>query len=206
MFLAIYAAVMGVLALRHRFVIGAVGVGLFGVIGAWAAASRRSGAPWHVVLPSVVGAAAGIGALWLLRRSFDRPPVDGTATADGDRTSATDRRQFLYRSGTLLGGLAAGAALFGGVGRWLGGRFTATESRADVVLPTAAEPLRRAAADGRRRRRGDDPVRHAERQVLPHRHGAHRAPGPHRGLHADDQGHGRQGDLRCPTTTCWPAR
>ena len=140
-FLAIYAAVMGILALRHRFILGAVGIGLFGVIGAWAASSRRSGAPWHVVVPSVVGAAAGIGALWLLRRAVDRPPVTATTATGEAPQGASGRRQFIYRSGTLLGGLAAGAALLGGVGRWLGGRFTATESRADVVLPTPAEPL-----------------------------------------------------------------
>ena len=53
----------------------------------------------------------------------------------------TDRRQFLRHSGAVLATLAAGAALVGGVGRRLGGRFTAAQSRAAVVLPTAAERL-----------------------------------------------------------------
>ena len=39
-FLAVYAAVVGIVALRHRLVLGIVGIGLFGVIGVWAASSR----------------------------------------------------------------------------------------------------------------------------------------------------------------------
>ena len=69
--LALYAGVVGVIALRHRFVVGAVGVGVFGAIGSWAATSRRAGAPWHVVAPSVLGSVAGIGALWLIHQSLE---------------------------------------------------------------------------------------------------------------------------------------
>ena len=129
--LAVYAGVVGVVALRHRFVLGAVGVGLFGVVGAWAASSRRAAAPWHVVVPSVLGAAAGIAALWLIRRSL-------TATAS---PVADDRREFLRRSGVLLGALAIGATFVGAVGRRLGGRFTAAESRAAVRLPAPGQRL-----------------------------------------------------------------
>ncbi len=136
--LALYAGVVGVIALRHRFVVGAVGVGVFGAIGSWAATSRRAGAPWHVVAPSVLGSIAGIGALWLIHRSLN--PAEGEATETGDGT-ATDRRQFLHRSGVLLGGLFAGAAIVGGLGRRLGTRFTATESRAAVTLPPPIERL-----------------------------------------------------------------
>jgi DMSO/TMAO reductase YedYZ molybdopterin-dependent catalytic subunit len=136
-FLAVYAAVVGIIALRHRLVAGVIGIGLFGVIGVWAAASRRASTPWHAVLPSVIGAAAGIGALVLLHRSSHREPVEASPSApDG-----TGRRQFLYRSGTLLGMLALGAGVVGAAGRRLGQRFTAAESRADVVLPGATEVL-----------------------------------------------------------------
>ena len=120
-FLAVYAGVVGVVALRHRFVIGAIGVGLFGAIGSWAASSRRTGAPWHVVVPSVLGAAAGIGALWLIRESLRPAPATVETATD---QAGTDRRQFLRHSGAVLAGLAAGAALLGGLGRRLGGRFT----------------------------------------------------------------------------------
>ncbi len=121
---------MGVVALRHHFVAGVVGIGLFGLIGTWAASSRRASAPWHVVLPSLIGAAAGIGALWLIRRSLSTI-----------RREPTERRQFLHRSGTLLGGLAIGAVGVAALGRRLGGRFTASESRAGVRLPTPDEAL-----------------------------------------------------------------
>ena len=81
-FLAVYAAIVGVVALRHRLVLGVVGIGLFGVIGVWAASSRRASTPWHAVLPSVLGAAAGIAALVLIDRSLHRQPVD-QAACDG---------------------------------------------------------------------------------------------------------------------------
>ncbi len=136
-FLAIYAGVVGIVALRHRLVVGLVGVGLFGVIGVWAASSRRASAPWHVVLPSVVGAAAGIAALLLVHQSLQRQPDVTTATD----AAGTGRRDFLHRSGVVLGALTVGAAAVGTAGRWLGQRFTATESRAAVRLPRAVVPL-----------------------------------------------------------------
>ena len=67
---------------------------------------RRAGAPARrgtSSLPSVLGAAAGIGALWLIRRSLST-----TASPVAD-----DRREFLRRSGVLLGALALGATFVG---------------------------------------------------------------------------------------------
>ena len=58
-------------------------------------------------------------------------------TPDG----ATDRRQFFRSSGAVLGALTGLAALTGAVGRRLGSRFSAAESRADVVLPPPVQPL-----------------------------------------------------------------
>ena len=136
--LTIYAGVVGIIAMRHRFVVGAVGVALFGVIGAWASLSRRIETPWHVAIPSVVGAAAGVGALSLLAASSRSPEPEPVGPA---REGASDRRAFLRHSGRLLGGLAASAVLLGAAGRWLGGRFTAATSRDDVALPEAPEPL-----------------------------------------------------------------
>jgi DMSO/TMAO reductase YedYZ molybdopterin-dependent catalytic subunit len=134
--LVVYAGIVGLVALRRHFLVGVVGVGLFGVIGAWAALSRRIAPPWHVALPSVIGAAAGIGALWLVRESVrqrEEQPVSGPG--------GTDRREFLRHSGVLLAGLAATAAVVGVAGRWLGSRFAAAASRAGVTLPRPATPL-----------------------------------------------------------------
>lgn len=146
--LAIYSMVMGFVALRHRFAIGVVGVGLFGAIGAWAASSRRSGAPWHVAVPSVAGAIAGMAALWLVHASVQARAANRAATDASDESTETvlaadtsGRRRFLGQSAGLLAGLATAAGLVGYAGRWLGSRFTAGESRADVVLPGAGEAL-----------------------------------------------------------------
>jgi DMSO/TMAO reductase YedYZ molybdopterin-dependent catalytic subunit len=138
-FLAFYAAVVGVVALRHRLVLGVVGIALFGVIGVWASSSRRAAAPWHAVVPSVLGALAGIGALVLVDRSLHRQPA--ATTPSGDAAGRSGRRQFLHTSGALVAALAVGAGLVGAAGRRLGQRFTAAESRADVRLPAATERL-----------------------------------------------------------------
>ncbi len=135
--LGVYAAVVGVIALRRRFAYGVAGVTVFGAIGAWAALSRRTSAPVHVALPSVAGALAGIGALWLIHQRLTRSPQGTPVSPDG----ATDRRQFFRSSGAVLGALTGLAALTGAVGRRLGSRFSAAESRADVVLPPPVQPL-----------------------------------------------------------------
>jgi DMSO/TMAO reductase YedYZ molybdopterin-dependent catalytic subunit len=135
--LGIYAAVVGIVALRRNFVAGLVGIAVFGAIGTWAALSRRISAPLHVALPSIAGALAGIGALWVIRmRLIDQPEAESAPPE-----TATGRRQLLQRAGAVLGALAGLAAVTGAAGRRLGSRFSAAESRADVVLPPAAEPL-----------------------------------------------------------------
>ena len=144
--IAIAAMGTGIAALRHRLVYGVIGVGLFGLVGIWAASSRRTAVPWHVVVPGVAGALAGIGALSLLHASTTRraPGTDAdadTATVVPIRAGGTDRRQFLQHTGLLLGGLAVAAGAVGSTGRWLRSRFTAAESRAAVVLPTPTEAL-----------------------------------------------------------------
>ena len=140
--LAIYAGIVGVIALRHRLVAGVIGIGLFGVVGVWAASSRRAAAPWHVVLPSVVGTFAGIGALMLVHRSLHtQQPTPATSGDDDGRHAASGRRQFLQRAGTLLAALSLGAAAVAAAGRRLGQRFTAAESRAAVRLPRPVRQL-----------------------------------------------------------------
>ena len=98
-FLAVFAIVMGVLALRRRW-IGYAGLAAFGLIGV-AAAMTRPTADTLSPLPSIVGVAAGAGALRLLLgepRDASRPVVESPL--------AFDRRRFLL-AGLALGGTAA---------------------------------------------------------------------------------------------------
>jgi ABC-type uncharacterized transport system permease subunit len=79
--LGLYAAAVGVIALRRRFAVGIAGVAIFGAIGAWAALSRRTSAPAHAALPSVIGALAGIGALWLIHQRQSASLARATASS-----------------------------------------------------------------------------------------------------------------------------
>ena len=155
--LAVFAVAVGIRA-RRRPAAGAAGIGLFGVIGA-AAALTRPGAGPADVLPSVLGAAAAVGALLLLVRRRAAPATPGAerepalvgapaAAAPGglraelvrfDRKGGAgfDRRGFLVAGA----GVGAVAALAGFGGRKLQGvRFDAAGSRADIRLPAAASP------------------------------------------------------------------
>lgn len=146
-FAAVFGFVLGVLAGR-RFVFGAVGIGLFGAVGVWAA-GQEVGAPWWAGAPSVIGAVIGIGALALLLATIPHAAHPGFADrvvgsrqpAEGEPTeSPTDglfaRRGFLKMSGAVVvvGGLAATG------GRWLQGRFSAAASRLSVTLPKPKQP------------------------------------------------------------------
>lgn len=161
--LAVYAAIVGVLAFRWRLVAGLVGIATFGALGAWAALAARTDPGATVAVPSVVGAlAAGLVLAVLVRASqIGRPaaasaagpdadagaaPPDGDADpslpvielrAAGTNRPVTDRRRFL----ALTGGAAVVAGATFAVGRRLGARFDAAASRASVVLPRALRPL-----------------------------------------------------------------
>jgi DMSO/TMAO reductase YedYZ molybdopterin-dependent catalytic subunit len=153
MFLLTYAAVIGAISFRSRIVLGVIGIGAFGVIGAYAALSRRVGGSLTDAIPSTVGAVVGAVGLWSVHRIARPvlPTLAPGASAEVDDSvpggmSATGvgqvtRRQVLIRSGGLLAALALGGAAAGVVGRAIKARFSAAESRANVVLPTASEPL-----------------------------------------------------------------
>jgi DMSO/TMAO reductase YedYZ molybdopterin-dependent catalytic subunit len=107
------------------------------------------GGSFSDTLPSIIGAASGAGALWLAY-SVARPILPATVAArdvtedvDAAReaTTGVTRRQVLIRSGGLLAALALAGAGAGAVGRALKNRFSAAESRADLTLPAAADPL-----------------------------------------------------------------
>ncbi|SFK39183.1 molybdopterin-dependent oxidoreductase [Geodermatophilus ruber] len=119
------AAGLGVLALRHPRA-GAAGVVLLGGLGAVAALTGPAGSPLDV-LPSLVGAGAGVLALRLLADPLTAPPA-----AQGRAGAGLDRRRFL---------LTAGAALVaGGSGRFLQQRLDVAGDRSGLTLPAPASP------------------------------------------------------------------
>lgn len=129
--LAIYAVVVGVIAVRGHLRAGLVGVGLFGVLGAAAALTARAGRGPAAAIPSIAGALAGAVALWILTRRVGARPTTAV------EPSAGDRRAFM-RAALGLTAVGVGAAA---TGRWLGARFSAVADRAQVVLPRARRPL-----------------------------------------------------------------
>jgi len=76
--LAVAAAVVGVLALR-RLRYGVAGIGLFGLAGVLAAATRP-GATWAYPFPSILSALAGMAVLAVLRRSLATPGTTAEIT------------------------------------------------------------------------------------------------------------------------------
>ncbi|MFE9539687.1 molybdopterin-dependent oxidoreductase [Streptomyces sp. NPDC006691] len=162
--LALFAMLLGVIALRYRK-IGALGVLLFGVVGALAATSRPDSTGAADALPSVVGTVVAAGLLfWLigrLRRPRPTLHAGGTAaepsgssagavaTADDDETAGRppaadavgegwDRRGFVVAA-TATAAASTGA---GWLGLSLNGSSgqSAVASRSKVVLPRPASP------------------------------------------------------------------
>ncbi len=154
--LAIYAAVIGALAFRRRIEIGLIGIGVFGSIGALAAVSSRSGGSIDDAVPTLAGAAVGAATLWFAHRvsqllivgtpsadaALPGDPTDVGEPSPGDASRAT-RRELLVRTGGVLAALAFVGAGAGSIGRTIRSRFSATESRANVMLPagTNAAPV-----------------------------------------------------------------
>ena len=143
--LLVYAAVIGALSFRRRIEIGLIGIGLFGLIGAAAAMTNRAGGSFDDALPAVVGSMAGAMALWMIHR-VARPLWEDVVELDqgenSDLESPTDparatRRELLVRSGGLIAVLALVGTGAGAVGRTIRSRFSAAESRMNVVLPSA---------------------------------------------------------------------
>ncbi|MEA3056780.1 MAG: hypothetical protein QOD30_2212, partial [Actinomycetota bacterium] len=128
--IAILAAALGVRAVR-RFAGGAVGIAAFAAFGVFAA-TQEVGVSFDELVASIIGAACGIGVLWLLV---------GAATAGEPAPDAPvlERRRFL----ALAGGAVVAGAGAASIGRALQGRVSVAASRLAVVLPT---PVRRAKA------------------------------------------------------------
>lgn len=152
--LAIYAAVMGVVALRHRLAVGVGMAAAFGVLGAWAATQARTNPPLHVAVPSLCGGVAAALALAVIARAGQLPDAPATAVpatplpalpedvVDAPPASPRPARAGMNRRQLLAGGATAviGVALYG-LGRQFAARFDAAASRAKVLLPQALRPL-----------------------------------------------------------------
>lgn len=148
--LTIYAFVLGVVAMRKNLTVGLAMIGLFAVIGVWAALGRASDGSLFSTLPTIIGSVAGGAALYFLHgrigatASDDSPSTDwslGTASTVA-AIEGSDRRSFLASSGAMLGATAAGAAVLGVGGRQVAQRrFSAAGSRKNVTVPTAEESL-----------------------------------------------------------------
>jgi DMSO/TMAO reductase YedYZ molybdopterin-dependent catalytic subunit len=146
--LTVYAFVMGVVAVRKSLAVGTAMVGLFAIVGAWAALGRANSSLWAIV-PTIVGAVVGAASLRFISRRLTAPtaagePAEAWAPSDQavDTAAPPTRRGFLGESARLLGGLGAVAAVVGLGGRAIArNRFSAAKSRKNVTVPTAEEPL-----------------------------------------------------------------
>ncbi|MFD7541709.1 molybdopterin-dependent oxidoreductase [Streptomyces sp. NPDC059819] len=155
--LAVFAMLLGVVALRYRRT-GAAGVLLFGVVGALAATSRPDSTGVGDALPSVVGAVVAAGLLyWLIGRlrthRSGQSPAGGepsaasagasagvgqapAAPAEGVAADGWDRRGFVVAA-TVAAAASTGAG-------WLGRSLNASSgqsavvSRSKVALPRPA--------------------------------------------------------------------
>jgi DMSO/TMAO reductase YedYZ molybdopterin-dependent catalytic subunit len=124
--IALYALLIGLLALRDRR-LGAIGIGIFGLLGFAAAVTRPAGGLLDG-LPSLLGAAAGIVALFALIAALTAPVRDVGI--------AVPSRRFFLASGVAVGV----AAVTGGSGKLLQSRFDVAEARAALTLPRPASP------------------------------------------------------------------
>ena len=149
--LTVYAMVVGIIAFGRRLPLALGGIAVFGLIGAYASQTTRRQAPFVAVLPSVIGAAVGVAALYGLRRAATRRA--GVVSPDRRRRTRTvddapsrpsiaelvpnDRRRFLATAAAAT----TGAVLLGGIGRQARQRFSAAGDRARLRLPSARRPL-----------------------------------------------------------------
>ena len=148
--LAVIALTAGVAALR-RFWLGVVLVLLFGAVGVVAAASQPDNG-WDAALPSAIGAAVAVGALWWLVRVYQRgrpqsdsvpspEPIDSVPEST-DLTQPSAATQVNRRSFVLaVSGVAVGAAATGfGANLISSRRYNVSGARAAVRIPRPAFP------------------------------------------------------------------
>ncbi|MER6615846.1 molybdopterin-dependent oxidoreductase [Streptomyces xantholiticus] len=131
--LALFAALLGLIALRYRRT-GSAGVLLFGVVGVAAALSRPDSASFTDALPSLLGAVAAAVLLWFLIGRLTARRGAGSPQPE----TGWDRRGFLIAASAAAVASAGAGALGRAVGNGRGKEAAA--SRDSVVLPRAASP------------------------------------------------------------------
>jgi DMSO/TMAO reductase YedYZ molybdopterin-dependent catalytic subunit len=132
----LFGALVGILA-RRRFGVAIAAFIGFGAAAALAAIRDPAVSLGLAIIPAGLAAITGLAALrWL----YNQSPGDYESPAEpgGDGVDDPSRRRLVIGLGAVVGV----AAVSGAIGRALVDRSTRTVSgRADVVLPTAAEPL-----------------------------------------------------------------
>jgi DMSO/TMAO reductase YedYZ molybdopterin-dependent catalytic subunit len=132
----LFGALVGILA-RRRFGVAIAAFIGFGAAAALAAIRDPAVSLGLAIIPAGLAAITGLVALrWL----YDASPGEEESPAEpgGGAVDDPSRRRLVIGLGAVVGV----AALSGAIGRALVDRSTRTVSgRADVVLPTAAEPL-----------------------------------------------------------------
>ncbi|MEV6960336.1 sulfite oxidase [Streptomyces sp. NPDC051207] len=151
--LALFAAVLGVVALRHRRA-GAAGVLVFGVVGAAAATSRPDSTSLADALPSVVGAIVAGALLYVLIGRLTSP-AGSPGTTSPEREEGWDRRRFVIAA-TAAAAASSGAGVLGRSLNASSGR-EAVASRRNVVLPAPASPARAVPRGAQARVKGVSP-------------------------------------------------
>jgi DMSO/TMAO reductase YedYZ molybdopterin-dependent catalytic subunit len=149
-FSAVFGVVLGIVS-RRRPRVGTLGLAAFAAVGVLASAVGPQ-ASLTAGLPSIVAGLAGVLCLGsLVARAPSREPSGPTTPDDGlaapeapmapaaampMRGGVASRRAFLG----MTAGVAAAGALAAAGGRAFRSRFSAAESRANVVLPPATRP------------------------------------------------------------------
>ncbi len=138
--IAVYAALIGLLAFRRSTIFAGAGLSLFAVLGGAAALSGRGNPPWWTITPTLVGSTMAAVALVLLTRAFVIEPRGrrlGRPSQSIADLVPNSRRRFLGTT-AVLAAAGAGAAA---VGRSLEARFGAADSRAAVRLPSPIDQV-----------------------------------------------------------------
>ncbi|WP_344314890.1 molybdopterin-dependent oxidoreductase [Fodinicola feengrottensis] len=128
---ALVAMAIG-MASGFRRELGIIGIGLFGLIGAFAALRTIPNATFVVVAPSIAGGIAGAFALWWMIRRKKPEPVEMPTERTG-----LDRRGFLLAAGISL----AVGVVGNGVGKFLvDQRYNVATVRAKLRFARPASP------------------------------------------------------------------